>query len=52
MVRIYTMAYYSAQKKELKCNICRELDRPRACHTEWSESEKTTYSILMHRCGI
>ena len=36
---IYTMEYYSANKKELNWVICRAVDGPRDCHTEWSKSE-------------
>ena len=40
MWHIYTMEYYSAIKKEQNCAICRDVDRPRDCHTEWSKSER------------
>ena len=37
---IYTMEYYSAIKKEQNWVICRDVDGPRVCHTEWSEPER------------
>ena len=37
---IYTMEYYSAIKKEQNWVICRDVDGPRDCHTEWSKSER------------
>ena len=37
---IYIMEYYSAIKKEWNWVICREVDGPRNCHTEWSKSER------------
>ena len=36
---IYTMEYYSAIKKEWSYAICRDVDRPRDCYTEWRNSE-------------
>ena len=33
------MEYYSAIKKKWNCVIYREVDGPRDCHTEWSESD-------------
>ena len=33
---IYTMEYYSDIKKERNNTICSNMDRSRACHTEWS----------------
>ena len=38
-------------KKEHNCTICRDMDRPRDCHTDWSKSEKE-YCIIFHICGI
>ena len=32
--------YYSAIKKGMKLNQCSNVDEPRACHTEWSKSER------------
>ena len=35
--------------------ICRDMDRPRDCLTEWSKSqreEQILHYILMHICGI
>ena len=34
------MEYYSAIKKERNWVICRHVDGPRDCHTEWSTSER------------
>ena len=36
---IYTMEYYIAIRKEQNWVIWNDGDKPRACHTEWSESE-------------
>ena len=33
------MEYYSAIKKTWNCAAYREMDGPRDCHTEWSESD-------------
>ena len=38
-----------SQKKEWNNAICRDVDRPTDCHTEWSKSERekpTSYSIV------
>ena len=40
MLHIYAMEYYSAIKKKQNRVICSEVDGPRVCHTEWSESER------------
>ena len=37
---IYMMEYYSTIKKEQNCVICRDVDGPRDCHTEWRKSER------------
>ena len=29
-----------SHKNKQKCAICRDVDRPRHCHTEWSKSER------------
>ena len=29
-----------SHKKEQNCTICRDVDRPRDCHGEWSKSER------------
>ena len=34
---IYTVEYY--HKKEWIWVICNDVDRPRICHTKWSDSE-------------
>ena len=36
---MYTMEYYSTIIKENSA-ICRDMDGPRDCHTEWTKSEK------------
>ena len=36
---IYTMEYYSANKKEWNNAICSNIDGPRDYHTKWSESK-------------
>ena len=42
---IFTMDYYSAIKKNKINAICSNMDGPRDCHTEWSQTEKDKYSI-------
>ena len=37
---MYIMEYYSAIKKKWNWVICRDMDGPRFCHTEWSKSER------------
>ena len=32
--------------------ICRDVDGPRECHTEWSKSEKNKYHILTHMWNL
>ena len=39
MVHIYNGILLS-HKKEENCAICRDVDGPRDCHTEWSKSER------------
>ena len=39
-MRIYTMEYYSAIKKEWNCALRRDGVGPRNCHIEWSKSER------------
>ena len=39
MVHIYNGILLS-HKKEWNWVICRDIDRPRDCHTEWSKSER------------
>ena len=34
---IYTMDYYSAIKKQWNWVICRDVDEPGVCHTEWNK---------------
>ena len=51
-VHIYNGILLS-HEKEWNLVICRDVDGPRVCHTEWSklEGEKQIH-ILMHICGI
>ena len=46
MVRIYNGILLS-HKKEWKWVICRDVDGPRDCHTEWGKSEKEK---LIYEC--
>ena len=39
-------------KKEQYCTICRDMDGPRDCHTEWIKSEGETHCILTHTFAI
>ena len=39
MLHIYNGILLS-HKKEQSCVICRDMDGPRECHTEWSKSER------------
>ena len=34
------MEYYSAIKKKSNCAICRDVEGPRDCYTEWNKSER------------
>jgi len=49
----YTMEYYW-YTKEQNCVICRGVDKPRVCHTEWSNSEreKQMSCTITNICGI
>ena len=40
------------QKEEWNCAICRYVDGPRDCHTQWSQKVKNKYHLLTHVCGI
>ena len=42
---------YSKKKKE-EIWVSSEVDEPRACYTEWGNSEKNKDSILKHLYGI
>ena len=42
---IYTVEYH---KKEWGNAICSNMDECRACHTEWSKSEKDKYILLIY----
>ena len=35
-----------SNKKEQNNAICSNMDGPRDCHTEWSQTEKDTYPII------
>ena len=37
---IYIMEYYSAIKKKWNNTICSNMDGARACHNEWSQSDR------------
>ena len=39
-------------KKERNCAICRNMEGPRDCHTEWSQKEKQISYIYTHRWNI
>ena len=57
-IYMYTMCIYIcvcicngillSHKKEWNWVICRDVDGPRVHHTEWSQSERGKYCILMH----
>ena len=49
VVHIYNGILFS-QRKEQNNAICRDMDEPRDCHTEWSKSEK--YKLILFICGI
>ena len=52
MWNIYTIQYYSVIKRT-SCVICRDVDGPRVCHTEWSKSEREKQmSYINTICGI
>ena len=52
LVHIYNGLLLS-NKKEQNRTICRDVDGPRDCHTEWSKSEgEKQISHLMHMYGI
>ena len=52
-VVIYTQTGIKSKKNKPKQNnfICSKMDGPRDCHTEWSQTEKDKYMILLI-CGI
>ena len=37
-----------SHKKEKMCAICRDMDGPRDCHTEWSKSEKEKHTLYIN----
>ena len=39
-------------KKELNCAICRDVDGPRDCHTEWSKLEREKQMCINTYMGI
>ena len=41
-----------SHKTEQNYAICRDVNGPRDCHTEWSKKEKTKYCTLTHMCVI
>ena len=43
-VPIYNVVVLS-HRKEWNWIICREMDGPRTCHTEWSQKEKSNYHL-------
>ena len=52
MAHIYNGILLS-HNKEQNWVICRDMDGPRDCHTEWSKSEREKQiSYIMHICGI
>ena len=60
-VALTYIEYYSAFcsfKKEQNCAICRDMDGPRDCHTEWNRSERekqiyiNTYLWNLEKNGI
>ena len=40
------MDYYSANKKEQNCFICRDMDEARDCHTDLSQKEKDKHHTI------
>ena len=40
------------RKREQNNAICSNIDGPRDCHTEWSQSEKDKYRMILLICGI
>ena len=42
--------YWPIYKGSSNCAICRDVDRPRDCHTELSQKNK--YRIILLICGI
>ena len=42
-----------SHKKEQNCAVCKDVDGPRDCNTDWSNLEsENKYCILTHICGI
>ena len=39
-------------KKEQTNAVCSNMDGPRGCHTEWSQTLKDKYHMMSLRCGI
>ena len=37
-----------SRKKKWKCAICRDMDGPRDCHTEWSKSEREKQILYIY----
>ena len=49
MVQIHSGILLSHKNKQ-KCAICRDADRPRHCHTEWSKSEREKQISYINSC--
>jgi len=47
----YTSEYHSAIKKEWNDVIRNNMNGPRDCHTEWSETTKGKYHVISLICG-
>ena len=45
---ICTTEYYSAIKKEWNWVICRHVDGPRVCHTDWSKPERENQILYIN----
>ena len=44
VAQLYTMEFN--HKKEHNWVICRDMDSPTACHTEWNKSKKSKTNIV------
>ena len=47
VIDIYNGILLSHKKEQIWVSSS-EVDKPRACYTEWSQKEKNKYHILMH----
>ena len=52
VVHIYTMAYYSAIKKEWNNATCSNMDGPRDYYTKWSKSERQVPYDITHTWNL